>query len=67
MSISIDSLFGRSEKIISDKVVLEVVIRTAAGVATSIITTASVERMNLKEGDEVFAVMKATWVSVEKG
>jgi len=26
-----------------------------------------VERMNLKEGDNVFAVMKATSVSVEKG
>jgi len=26
-----------------------------------------VERMNLKEGDNVFAVMKATSVSIEKG
>jgi molybdopterin-binding protein len=46
------------EKIVSDKVVLEVVIRTAAGIVTSIITTGSVERMNLKEGDNVFAVTK---------
>ena len=45
----------------------EVVIRTAAGTVTSIITTGSVERMKLKEGDNVFAVMKATLVSVEKG
>jgi len=44
----------------------EIVIRTAAGTVTSIITTCLVKRMNLKEGDNVFAVMKATEVSVEK-
>jgi molybdopterin-binding protein len=46
--------------------VSEVVIRTRAGIVTSIITTGSVERMNLKEGDTVFAIIKATEVSVEK-
>jgi len=54
------------EKITSDKVVSEVVIRTAAGIVTSIITTGSVKRMKLKEGDNVFAVTKATALSVEK-
>jgi molybdopterin-binding protein len=68
MSISIrNRLPGRIEKIVSDKVVSEVVIRTEAGIVTSIITTGSVERMKLKEGDDVFAVMKATSVSIEKG
>lgn len=68
MSTSIrNRLPGTIEKIVSDKVVSEVVIRTAAGTVTSIITTGSVERMNLKEGDEVFAVMKATSVSAKKG
>jgi molybdopterin-binding protein len=68
MSISIrNRLPGTIEKIVSDKVVSEVVIRTAAEIVTSIITTGSVERMNLKEGDDVFAVMKATSVSIEKG
>jgi len=57
---------GTIEKIVSDKVVSEVVIRTAARTVTSIITTGSVQRMNLKEGDTVFAVIKATEVSVEK-
>ena len=57
---------GKIEKIVSDKVVSEVVIQTAAGTVTSIITTGSVERMNLKEGDTVFAIIKATEVSVEK-
>jgi molybdopterin-binding protein len=67
MSTSIrNRLPGTVEKITSDKVVSEVVIRTAAGVVTSIITTGSVQRMNLKEGDAVFAIIKATEVSVEK-
>jgi molybdopterin-binding protein len=69
MSISIrnpESFRDTIEKIISDKVVSEVVIRTEAGIVTSIITTGSVERMNLKEGDAVSAVIKATEVSVEK-
>ena len=67
MSISIrNRLPGTIEEIVSDKVVSEVVIRTEAGIVTSIITTGSVERMNLKEGDTVFAVIKAIEVSVEK-
>jgi molybdopterin-binding protein len=67
MSISIrNRLPGTIEKIVSDKVVSEVTIRTAAGIVTSIITTSSVQRMNLKEGDTVFAIIKATEVSVEK-
>ena len=57
---------GTIEKIVSDKVVSEVVVRTAAGIVTSIITTGSVERMNLKQGDNVFAIIKATEVSIEK-
>ena len=57
---------GTIEKIVSDKVVSEVVVRTAAGNVTSIITTGSVNRMNLKEGDKVFAIIKATEVSIEK-
>lgn len=51
---------------VSDKVVSEVVIRTAAGNITSIITTGSAKRMDLKEGDSVFAIIKATEVSVGK-
>ena len=67
MSSSIrNRLPGTIEKIVSDKVVSEIVIRTAAGEVTSIITTSSVQRMNLKEGDQIFAIIKATEVSVEK-
>ena len=57
---------GTIEKIVSDKVVSEVLIRTVAGNVTSIITTGSAERMNLKQGDNVFAIIKATEVSIEK-
>ena len=67
MSTSIrNRLPGTIERIVSDKVVSEVAVRTAAGTVTSIITTGSVERMNLKEGDKVFAIIKATEVSIEK-
>jgi molybdopterin-binding protein len=67
MSSSIrNRLPGTIEKIVSDKVVSEIVIRTPAGEITSVITTGSVQRMNLKEGDQVFAIIKATEVSVEK-
>jgi molybdopterin-binding protein len=67
MSTSIrNCLRGTIEKIVSDKVVSEVVIRTKAGDVTSIITTGSVKRMNLKQGDTVFAIIKATEVSVER-
>ena len=67
MSNSIrNRLPGTIEKIVSDKVVSEIVIRTAAGEVTSVITTGSVQRMNLKEGDQVFAMIKATEVSVQK-
>jgi len=67
MSTSIrNRLAGTIEKVVSDKVVSEVVIRTAAGSIASIITTGSVQRMNLKQGDNVFAIVKATEVSVEK-
>ena len=57
---------GTIEKTVSDKVVSEIVIRTAAGNVASIITTGSVKRMDLKEGDTVFAIIKATEVSIEK-
>jgi len=57
---------GTIEKIVSDKVVSEIVIRTAAGNVASIITTGSVKRMDLEEGDTVFAIIKATEVSIEK-
>ena len=67
MSIRIrNRLPGTIEKIVSDKVVSEILIRTAAGNVASIITTGSVKRMDLKEGNTVLAIIKATEVSIEK-
>jgi len=67
MSTSIrNRLPGTIEKIVSGKVVPEIVIRAAAGNVTSIITTGSVKRMDLKDGDTVFTTIKATEVSIEK-
>jgi len=67
MSTSIrNRLPGTIERIVSDNVVSELTIKTAAGDITSIITTGSVKRMNLKVGDNVFAMIKATGVSIEK-
>jgi molybdopterin-binding protein len=48
------------------KVVLEIVIRTAAGNVTSIIKTGSVKRMDFKEADTVFTTIKATEVCIER-
>jgi len=67
MSTSIrNRIPGVIERIVSDKVVSELTIKTMAGDVTSIITTGSVKRMNLKVGDNVFAMIKATEVSIEK-
>jgi molybdopterin-binding protein len=54
------------ESIISDTVVSEVIMETAAGEIASIVTTRSVEEMELKVGDKVFALIKATNVSIRK-
>jgi molybdopterin-binding protein len=67
MSTSIrNRIPGTIKTIVSDNVVSELTLRTAAGDVTAIITTGSVKRMNLKVGDNVFAMIKATEVSIEK-
>jgi len=59
-------LKGKVKGIVLGEVVSEVEIDTPAGVVASVITTRSVKRLNLKAGDDVHAVIKATAVSVEK-
>ena len=67
MSTSIrNRIPGTIKTIVSDNVVSELTLRTASGDVTAIITTGSVKRMNLKVGDKVFAIIKATEVSIEK-
>ena len=59
-------LRGTVREITSDKVVSEVIIETAAGTLSAIITTRSVLELQLKVGDEIDAIIKATNVSVER-
>jgi molybdopterin-binding protein len=67
MSTSIrNRIPGTIKTIVSDNVVSELTLRTASSDITAIITTGSVKRMNLKVGDNVFAIIKATEVSIEK-
>jgi molybdopterin-binding protein len=67
MSTSIrNRIPGTIKTIVADNVVSELTLGTASGDVTAIITTGSVKRMNLKVGDNVFAIIKATEVSIEK-
>lgn len=58
---------GRVKSIVSDKVVSEVLVATAAGDIAAVITTASVKSMKLKKGDEIFVLVKATEAGIRKG
>ena len=57
---------GTIQEITSDKVLTEVVLDTAIGPIAAVITTRSVNELGLKVGDSVYALVKATNVSVEK-
>ena len=59
-------LKGKVVEIIKGGAVSEIEVETSAGVIASVITTRSVERLGLKVGDEVFAVIKASEVGIEK-
>jgi molybdate transport system regulatory protein len=61
-----NELPGTVKGIVSDKVLSEVVIETAIGEVAAVITTRSLERMGLKVGDPVFALVKATNVSLRR-
>jgi molybdopterin-binding protein len=61
-----NQLPGKVKSIVSDKVTSEVIVETSIGEIASIITTRSVQEMNLMPGDKVFALVKATNVSVRR-
>ncbi len=61
-----NQLTGKVKSITSDKVMSEVIVQTAAGTITSVITTNSVKALKLKKGDEVAVLVKATNVSLAK-
>jgi len=61
-----NQLPGTIKSIVSDKVFSEVIVETGIGEVASIITTRSVRDMQLQTSDEVFALIKATNVSLRR-
>ena len=61
-----NQLPGTVKSIVSDKVISEVIVETSIGQIASIITTRSVQEMHLMPGDKVFALVKATDVSLRR-
>ena len=57
---------GTVKSIVSEEILSEVIVATSIGEIASIITTRSVQEMKLKPGDEVFALVKATSVSLRR-
>ncbi len=57
---------GIVKRIQIDEFISEVELNTAAGVVTSIITTRSLQKLELQVGTEVIAVVMATEVSLDK-
>jgi molybdate transport system regulatory protein len=57
---------GRVTKVEKEGLVSKVTIEVDPSVLTSIITSEAVERLDLKEGDQVFAIIKSTEVLVGK-
>lgn len=57
---------GTVKSIVSDKVISEIIVETDIGEIASIITTRSVQKMNLMPGDKVLAVIKSTNVSIRR-
>lgn len=66
-SINVRNQFrGKIREIIRGSVVSEVDVETPFGIVTSVITTRSVDQLELRVGSEVVALVKATEVSIAK-
>ena len=57
---------GKVREIIRGDVVSEVDVETAWGIVTSVITTRSIDELQLKIGSDVVALVKSTEVSIAK-
>ena len=57
---------GKVKEIIRGPVVSEVDVDTPFGIVTSVITTRSVDELDLKVGSEVVALVKSTEVSIAR-
>jgi molybdopterin-binding protein len=66
-SINVRNQFrGRIKEIIRGSVVSEIDVETPHGIVTSVITTRSVDELQLAPGSEVIALVKSTEVSIAK-
>ena len=64
-SINVRNQFrGTIKEIIEGPVLSEVDVQTASGIVTSVISTRSVQELQLKVGSEVVAFVKSTEVSI---
>jgi len=61
-----NQLKGTIQEIIKGDVVSEVDVVTASGIFTSVITTRSVEELDLQIGSQVIVLIKSTDVSLAK-
>ncbi|MDM1758597.1 MULTISPECIES: TOBE domain-containing protein [Acinetobacter] len=61
-----NQLKGTIQEIIKGDVVSEVDVVTASGIFTSVITTRSVEQLELQVGSQVIVLIKSTDVSLAK-
>ena len=57
---------GKIKEILRGDVLSEIDVETPSGIVTSVITTRSVNDLDLKVGSEVVALVKATEVSIAK-
>ena len=57
---------GIVKEIIRGPVLSEVDVETAAGIVTSVITSRSIDSLDIRVGDEVLAVFKSTEVLLAK-
>ncbi len=61
-----NELKGTVKSVTKEGILSEILVETAAGVISSVITSRSVEALDLKPGDPVCAQVKATNVSLCK-
>lgn len=61
-----NQLKGTIQEIVKGNVVSEVDVVTASGIFTSVITTRSVEELDLQIGSQVIVLIKSTDVSLAK-
>ncbi|HEY2442977.1 MAG TPA: TOBE domain-containing protein, partial [Streptosporangiaceae bacterium] len=61
-----NKLAGTVQSVHSGEVMAEITVHVDAGTITAAITDASRERLNLKEGDQVAVIIKATEVMIAK-